>query len=84
MNRFRLREKVSTDALFAMCTALGEFTCAQVFYGTTSRVINAYGMKLKGDFPRVYADFLRNEGIPTVLRQDNAPEEDSSAVTKLQ
>ena len=84
MNRFRLREKVSTDALFAICTALGGYSCAQVFYGTTSRVINVYGMKSKADFPKVCADFLRNKGIPTVLRRDNAPEEDSSAVTKLQ
>ena len=83
MNRFRLREKVSTDTMFAGTTAIGGFTCAQVFYGTTSRVINVYGMKSKSDFPLVYADFLRNEGIPTVLRRDNAPEEQSQAVTTI-
>ena len=49
----------------------------------TSRVINIYGMKSKSEFPQVYADFLRSEGIPTVLRRDNANEEDSDAVKRL-
>ena len=67
--------------MFASTTAISSFTCAQVFYGTTSRVINVYGMKSKPEFPAVYADFLRNEGIPTVLRIDNAPEEHSHIIT---
>ena len=50
----------------------------------TSKVINVYGMKSKSEFPQVYADFLWNEGIPTVLRRDNAPEEQSTEVTRLQ
>ena len=83
MNGFRLREKVSTDTMFAGITAIGGYTCAQVFYGVTSKVINVYGMRSKSDFPQVYADFLRNEGIPTVLRRDNAPEEQSQEVVRL-
>ena len=71
------------DTMFAGTTAIGGFTCAQVLYGTTSRVINVYGMKSKSEFPAVYADFLRNEGIPTVLHWDNAPEEQSQAVTTM-
>ena len=81
MNRFRLREKVSTDTMFSNCTAIGGATCAQVFYGTTSCIANVYGMKSKSEFPQVYSDFLRNEGIPTVLRRNNAPEEQSATVT---
>ena len=60
------------------------YTCAQVFFGMTSKVINVYGMKSKSEFPQVYTDFLRTEGIPTVLRRDNAPEEQSAKVTRLQ
>jgi hypothetical protein len=84
MNRHKLREKVATDVLFAHVKAIGGYDCAQVFYGMTSRCINVYGMKSKSEFPKVYQDFLRNEGIPTVLRRDGAKEEDSIEVTKLQ
>ena len=71
------------DPMFANCTAIGGATCAQVFFGMTSWVINVYGMKSKSKFPQVYADFLRTKGIPTVLRRDNANEEDSEAVKRL-
>ena len=72
MNRHKLREKVATDVLFAHVKALGGYNCAQVFYGMTSRCINVYGMKSKSEFPKAYQDFLRNKGIPTVLRRDGA------------
>ena len=84
MNRFRLREKVSTDVLFAHAKGLYGVTCAQVYYGMTSRMINVYPMKSKAEFPNTYADFLREQGIPTVLRRDGAKEEDSSTVKKMQ
>ena len=69
--------------MFAGTNAIGGYSCAQVFYGMTSKAINVYGMKSKSDFPKVYADFLRNEGIPTVIRRDNAPVEQSQEVTRL-
>ena len=47
-------------------------------------MINLYPMKSKAEFPNTYADFLREEGIPTVLRRDGAKEEDSSTVKKMQ
>ena len=84
LNRFRLNEKVSTDTICANCRAIGGATCAQIFYGMTSHVINVYGMKSEGEFPDVYSDFLRNEGIPTVLRRDNASVQKSRTVQDLQ
>ena len=71
LNRFRLNEKVSTDTVFANCRAVQGETCAQIFYGLTSHVINVYGMKSESEFPTsAYPDFLRHEGIPTILRRD--------------
>ena len=40
MNRFRLREKVSTDVLFAKVKAYDGYTCAQIFYGMTLSLIH--------------------------------------------
>ena len=84
MNRFRLREKVSTDTMFANTKAIGGAHCAQVFFGMTSQCINLYGMKSKADFPNAYKDFIHEQGIPTVLRRDGAGEENSDAVKAIQ
>ena len=70
LNNNRIDEKVSTDTIFANCKALGGDTCAQIFYGMTSQCIDVYGMKTESEFPAVYQDFIRNCGIPSVLRRD--------------
>ena len=62
LNRFRINEKVSTDTIFANVAGLRGETCAQVFYGMTSHMINVYGMKRESEFPDIYGDFLRHEG----------------------
>ena len=67
-----LIEAVATDTYFANCKALGGYTCAQVFYGIISHMINVYGMKTESDGPYAYEDFLREEGAPRILRRDNA------------
>ena len=82
MNRFRMNEKVSTDTIFASVKAVSGYNCAQVFFGHTSKCINVYPMKSKSQFPEALADFLRNVGIPNVLRRDNAKEENSAEVKK--
>ena len=80
MNRFRMNEKVSTDTIFASVKALNGYHCAQVFFGLTSKCIDVFPMKSKSQFPEILSDFLRNVGIPNVLRRDNAKEENSDAV----
>ena len=43
-----------------------------------------YGINSKGQFPKVYRDFLREQGAPSALRRDNAKEEKSEEVLDLQ
>ena len=47
-------------------------TCAQVFYGLVSHYINVYGMKSESEGPDALDDFAREEGIPPIIRSDNA------------
>ena len=35
-------------------------------------MINVYPMKAEKDGPHAYEDFIREEGCPTILRQDNS------------
>ena len=72
MNVHRLKEPVATDTFFANCRALGGATCAQVFYGIQSHMINVYPMKSESEGPEAYEDFIREEGCPSLLRRDNS------------
>ena len=54
-----------------------------MFYGCTSHNINVYGIKSKGDFHLVYKDFIHEHGAPSVLRRDNAKEENNDAVVQV-
>ena len=72
LNLHRLREAVATDTYFASCKATGGATCAQVFFGCQSKMINVYPMKSESEGPNAYEDFLREEGIPSILRRDNS------------
>jgi hypothetical protein len=71
-NRTRLNETVSTDTVFASEKDVTGALCAQVFYGLQSHVINVYGMKNESEGPDRLNDFMREEGIPTVMRSDNS------------
>ena len=71
-NRPRLQETYATDTWFANTRAIGGFTCAQLFYGTTTRFIVLYPMKREGDGPTILQDFIRDHGSPFVLRNDNS------------
>ena len=83
-NVSRLEEAVSTDPKFANCRSLHHgYTGAQVFYGINSHCINVYGFKSKSEFPRIYKDFIREEGAPSILRRDNAKEEASEEVLQI-
>jgi hypothetical protein len=84
-NVHRLNEVVSTDPIFANCRSIdNSFEGAQIFFGLKSHCINVYGFKLKGEFPRIYKDFIREEGAPSSLRRDNAKEEQSWQVQDIQ
>ena len=75
---------VSTDDIKGQCRSYGGFHFAQVFFGCVSHMVNVYGMTKQGDFPMVYRDFLREEGIPSSLRRDQAQNEKSHDVEDIQ
>jgi hypothetical protein len=41
----------------------------------TSKLVVITGMKTESEFPDVYLDFIRQHGIPSALRRDNAKSE---------
>lgn len=84
LNVCRLDEVVSTDTMFANCSSLFHgYRGFQVYWGLVSHCINVYGIKSKGEFPRTYRDFIREEGAPSALRRDNASEETSKEVLDI-
>ena len=85
MHAQRLNETVSTNPIFVNCRCLGHgYTGIQVFYGLKSKSIDVYGIKSKAEFPQKYCDFIRDHGAPSALRHDNAQEECSEEVDKIQ
>ena len=84
MNITRIDEPVSTDAMFTNCRSIYHgYMAAQVFFGIKSHAIFVYGIKSKGEYPRVYRDFIRDQGAPSALRRDNAKEEQSELVKDI-
>ena len=76
-NRRRLREEVALGTIFMASPGFCGSTCAQVFVGLMSRMINVYPMpsKAHGYVLKAYQDFMRYEGVPEGLHRDLAPEE---------
>src|SRR5210317_1527925 len=75
----RLQETVCTDTIFVNVPNIGcGSVCAQVFYGVRSKVINIYGMITKRGAHDSYQDFLREQGIPSVLHRDNSGEQNDT------
>jgi hypothetical protein len=68
--------------LLSSTKSIEGFYCAQVFFGMTSKTLYVAGMKTESEFPDVYLDFimLRQHGIPSALRRDNAKSEMSQRV----
>jgi hypothetical protein len=76
---------VSTESIFANCKSLdNKYNGAQVFYGLKLHCTTVYGFQSKGEFPRNYQDFLREQGAPSSLRRDNAKQEQSWHVQDIQ
>lgn len=84
MNVCRMDETFSTDPFFANVKSIYHgYLGAQVFYGTKSHTIFIYGFRKKGEFPKLYRDFIREHGAPSALRRDNAKEEQSKEVLDI-
>ena len=84
MNVIRLDETFSTDPFFANVKSIHNgYVGAQVFYDTKSHSIFIYGFRRKGEFPKLYRDFIREHGAPSTLRRDNAREEQSEEVIDI-
>jgi hypothetical protein len=49
----------------------------------TSKILYVAGMKTESEFPDVYLDFIRQRGIPSALRRDNAKSEMSHRVRQI-
>ena len=84
MNVTMIDEPIYTDPMFSNCKSIYHgHVAAQIFYGTKSHTIFLYGIKSKGEFPKVYKDFIREHGAPSALRRDNAKEEQSETVKDI-
>jgi hypothetical protein len=72
-----LNEFIATDTYFYFYStkSIEGFYCAQVFFGMTSKTLYVAGMKTECEFPDVYLNFIRQHGIPSALRRDNAKSE---------
>jgi hypothetical protein len=68
----KLNEVIATDKYFSSVKSIEGYYCAQVFFGMTSKMLYVAGMKTESEFPDVYLDFIRQRGIPSTLRRDNA------------
>jgi len=80
-----LEEPISTDPIFANCRSIyNGYTGVQAFFGVKSHMMNVEGFRRKGEFPNNYRDFIRQEGAPSILRRDNAKEENSDLVLDIQ
>jgi hypothetical protein len=63
---------VATNTYFANVHAIGGATCAQIFYGVKSHMLNVFRMKLESEMPEAYIDFICKEGAPSILHLDNS------------
>jgi hypothetical protein len=79
----RLSEVIATDTYFANEKSIEGYHCAQVFFGMTSKMLYVAGMKTELEFADVYLDFIKECGIPSALRRDNAKSEMSQRVNDI-
>jgi hypothetical protein len=79
----RLNEVIATDIYFSSTKSIEGFYCAQVFFGMTSKTFYVAGMKTESEFPDFYLDFIRQHGIPSDLRRDNAKSEVSQRFCQI-
>jgi hypothetical protein len=78
-----LNEVIATDTYFANEKSIEGYHCAQVFFGVTSKMLYAAGMKNESEFADVCLYFIRKRGFPSALRRDNAKSEMSERVKDI-
>jgi hypothetical protein len=79
----RLNQVIATDTYFASGRSIEGYHCAKVFFDTISKMLVVTGMKTESEFPDVYLDFIRQHGVPSALRRDNAKSEISQCVRQI-
>jgi hypothetical protein len=75
LRRKRLNEVIATDIYFANEKSIKVYCCAKVFFRMTSKILYVAGVKTESECAYVYLDFIREYGIPSALRRDNAKSE---------
>ena len=83
LNRSRLQEMFCTDTYFGSKTALGGYTCAQIYYGTKSKLVVVYPMISESQGPQTLEDFCRNQGAPIKIKNDRAKMETGKGWTQI-
>lgn len=81
----RLDEMVSVDCFETNATGIGnKATLCCVFYGTVTGCIDNYKLYSgENGFLCTYQDFCRKQGVPSILKQDQAGNQKSKAVTNF-
>ena len=79
----RRHEPVATDTITASITAVGGYTCAQIFVGRNSHVIDMYPMRSPKEFPGTLEDVIRQRGAMDMLISDNGQNEISKRVRQI-
>ena len=59
-----INEPYATGTWFSTSTNYEGYKCAQIFYGTRSKVISYYGLAAKSYGPNALLDLSRQEGVP--------------------
>ena len=80
----RRDEPVATDYIYSDTPAVDDgSTGAQIFVGTKSMVVDAYGCKTTGEFVNTLEDNIRRRGAMSKLISDSAAVEMSNRVQKI-
>jgi hypothetical protein len=69
--------------LLSSTKSIEGFYSAQVFFGMTSKMLYVACRKNESEFADVYLDFIRQHGIPSAIRRDNAKSEMSQRVRQF-
>jgi hypothetical protein len=79
----RINVVIAPDTCFSGEKSIENYYCAQVFFGMTSKMIHAAGMKNKSELPDIYLDFIRQHIITSSLWRDNAKSKMSQRAQKI-
>ena len=63
LQRRRIMEPYATDTWFSTIQSYEGYNCAQIFYGTNSKVTSHYGLRSEQSGPQALLDFFRQEGV---------------------